>query len=142
MLSLETIMKDSLWVGKFYEGGRITGTYDELKSMKDEFRDFDLLYHQPEHLQEFYKGYFNQKVYYTIPDYYNLVYANPSPANMYEVSFIKNGVTQANIYIASDPYVVEANFLASRSDCELVGIRDTTYAKPGQPIINLTRGNN
>ncbi len=74
MLTLDTILKETLWVGKFYEGGRISGTYDELKPMSDEFRDFDIAGNQPDHLQEFYEGYFNQHEYYLIQDYYNNVY--------------------------------------------------------------------
>ena len=30
MLTLDTILKDTMWVGKFYDGGRIAGTYAEL----------------------------------------------------------------------------------------------------------------
>ena len=29
MLSLETIKQETIWVGKFYEGGRISGTWRE-----------------------------------------------------------------------------------------------------------------
>lgn len=76
MLSLETINRDTLWVGKLYDGGRIVGTYDELRSMMDDFRDFDILCleGQPEHLREFYEGYLSQHEYYLIADYYNNVY--------------------------------------------------------------------
>lgn len=31
MLTLDTILKDTMWVGKFEDGGRIAGTYEELE---------------------------------------------------------------------------------------------------------------
>lgn len=76
MLSLDTILKDTQWVGKFYTGGRISGTYDELDPMQYEFRDFDIACteNQPEHLREFYEGYFSQMRYYGISEYYESVY--------------------------------------------------------------------
>lgn len=76
MLTLDTILKDTLWVGKFYDGGRISGTHDELYPMNEYFRDFDIACteNQPEHLKEFYRSYFNQREYYIIQDYYNNVY--------------------------------------------------------------------
>lgn len=76
MLSLGTIMKDTLWVGKFYDGGRMIGTYDEVSKFNDEFRDLDILCveGQPEHLREFYEGYTSQNEYYLINQYYHNVY--------------------------------------------------------------------
>lgn len=77
MLTLDTILKDTMWVGKFEYGGRIAGTYAELKPMRDEFRDFDLSGKQPSHLEEFYEDYFDysrKNGCITIPDYYNNVY--------------------------------------------------------------------
>lgn len=77
MLTLDTILKDTMWVGKFEYGGRIAGTYAELKPMRDEFRDFDLSGKQPPHLEEFYEDYFaysRKNGWITIPDYYNNVY--------------------------------------------------------------------
>ena len=78
MLSLETIKQETVWVGKFYEGGRISGTRKDIGHIDpDEFRDLDIacLEGQPEFLREFYEGYFNQSEYYYIDDYYNNVYA-------------------------------------------------------------------
>ena len=76
MISLETIKKDTLWVAKMYCGRHI-GTYDEVgKYSKDEeCREFDIAANQPEHLKEFYDGYFNycdNNGWTTIPDYYAL----------------------------------------------------------------------
>ena len=77
MLTLNTIMKDTLWVGKFYVGGRMVGTYDEVSKYDDEFRDLDIACteNQPEYLRDFYEGYFSQHEYYLISDYYDNVYA-------------------------------------------------------------------
>lgn len=77
MLTLETINQDTLWVGKFYEGGRIVGTWDQVSPLNDEFRDLDIVCTegQPEHLREFYEGYCSQRKYYLIKDYYDNVYA-------------------------------------------------------------------
>lgn len=77
MLTLDTILKDTMWVGKFEYGGRIAGTYAELKPMRDEFRDFDISCSQPPHLEEFYEDYFAYSCkngWCTIQDYYNNVY--------------------------------------------------------------------
>lgn len=43
MLTLETILKDTMWVGKFEYGGRIAGTYEELKHLRDELYEQDLI---------------------------------------------------------------------------------------------------
>lgn len=51
MLTLDTILRDTMWVGKFYDGGRIAGTYEKLKPMRDQFRDFDISCGQPPHLE-------------------------------------------------------------------------------------------
>ena len=76
MLSLDTIMKDTIWVGKFYNGGRVSGRYADLENMIDDFRDFDIacIENQPAHLREFYEGYFSQNKYYFINQYYHNVY--------------------------------------------------------------------
>ena len=77
MLNLDIILKDTMWVGKFEYGGRISGTYEELESMMGEFRDFDLSGKQPSHLEEFYEDYFSysrKNGWITIQDYYNNVY--------------------------------------------------------------------
>lgn len=78
MLDFETIKHETIWVGKFYEGGRISGTWDEIGYIDEsEFRDLDIACteNQPEFLREFYEGYFNQREYYLIHDYYRNVYA-------------------------------------------------------------------
>lgn len=77
MLTLDIILKDTMWVGKFEFGGRITGTYADLEPMMDEFRDFDVSCSQPSHLKKFYEDYFaynDTSGWITIPDYYNNVY--------------------------------------------------------------------
>lgn len=76
MLSLETILEDTIWVGKYYFGGRIKGKYNEIAMYQDEFRDFDIacLEGQPDYLKEFYEGYFSQRKYFIIQDYYENVY--------------------------------------------------------------------
>ena len=77
MLTLDTILRDTMWVGKFEYGGRIAGTYAELEPMMDEFRDYDVSCNQPSHLEKFYEYYFaynDKNGWITIPDYYNNVY--------------------------------------------------------------------
>ncbi len=77
MLTLDTILRDTMWVGKFEYGGRIAGTYEKLEPMIDEFRDFDVSFNQPSHLKKFYEDYFDytdKNDWVTIQDYYNNVY--------------------------------------------------------------------
>lgn len=77
MLTLDTILKDTLWVGKFEYGGRIASTYAELEPMQDQFRDFDVSCQQPPYLEKFYEEYFaycDAHGWMTIPNYYNNVY--------------------------------------------------------------------
>lgn len=77
MLTLDTILRDTMWVGKFYDGGRIAGTYEKLEPMMDEFRDYDVSCNQPSHLEKFYEDYFaynDKNGWITIPDYYNNIY--------------------------------------------------------------------
>ena len=82
-LSLETILKDSIWVVKM-NWGRLSGTYEEMKpyiEMDEEdsyCRDHDLCCEQPEHLKDFYDGYWKydeEHGFTTIQDYYEKVYA-------------------------------------------------------------------
>ena len=78
MLSLETILKDTIWVAKM-TWGRYSGTYEEVGhySDSDSCRDFDLCCKQPEHLKEFYDGFFNYTEthgFITIQDYYKVHY--------------------------------------------------------------------
>ena len=58
-LSLETILKDTIWIAKMAYG-RFSGTYDELKQYRnsEDCRDFDLCRQQPKHLEVFYGDYF------------------------------------------------------------------------------------
>ena len=75
-LSLETIMKDTIWVAKMTYG-RHSGTYEEMKhfSRSDECRDFDICAYQPEHLKEFYEAYFNHEKehgFTTIQEFYKI----------------------------------------------------------------------
>ena len=57
-LTLETIMRDTIWVAKMTYG-RFTGTYDELEYYRnsEECRDFDISCKQPKHLQDFFSDY-------------------------------------------------------------------------------------
>ena len=79
ILSLEEIEAKTQWVAKM-QGYRMTGTYEELKSYREdeECRDFDICCEQPEELKDFYDKYFayNEKHgWITIPEFYNTVYA-------------------------------------------------------------------
>ena len=79
MLSLETILKDTIWVVKM-QGWRMSGTYDEMKpyAEDEDCRDFDISAFQPEHLSNFYDKYFeyeNEHGWITIPEFYNNVYS-------------------------------------------------------------------
>ena len=75
-LSLETIMKDTRWVAKMTYG-RFAGTYEEVGHYfnSEECRDFDICAKQPEHLEEFYEGYFkylSSNGFTTIQEYYKV----------------------------------------------------------------------
>jgi hypothetical protein len=83
MLTLETIKKDSIWVVKM-NWGRLSGTYEEMRPYieaddEDNYcRDHDLCCEQPDHLKEFYDGYWEydrKHGFTTIQDYYNNVYS-------------------------------------------------------------------
>ena len=58
-LTLETILRDTLWVAKM-QGWREVGTYDEIGYLAEDedCRDFDICANQPEHLKAFYENYF------------------------------------------------------------------------------------
>lgn len=85
MLTLDTIMKDTLWVARHSTGYRFVGNYDEVEAHVkscdndewDYIKDMDILCEegQPEHLREFYKKYLDQDEYYYIDEYYNNVYS-------------------------------------------------------------------
>lgn len=55
----------------------------------------------------------------------------------YEISYVKNDVPQANIYIAESEDLAERYFKATRPDCLYAGIRKTNTVKPGQPVIEV-----
>lgn len=55
----------------------------------------------------------------------------------YEISYVKNDVPQANIYIAESENLAERYFKATRPDCLYAGIRKTNTVKPGQPVIEV-----
>lgn len=81
MLTLNEIMKDTIWVGKLYGGVRYTGTYESLVFMEDDFRDFDVACTecQPDHLKGFYEDYWHytrDHGFINIQDYYKNVYLN------------------------------------------------------------------
>ena len=78
MLSFETITHETIWVGKLYNGGRISSTWDQIGYIDESaFRDLDIarVENQPDFLREFYEGYFNQLEYHYPKDYYDNVYA-------------------------------------------------------------------
>lgn len=58
MLSLETILKDTVFVAKM-QGWRQAGTIAQIGHLRDDpdCRDFDLCAKQPDHLKEFYDAY-------------------------------------------------------------------------------------
>ena len=79
MLSLETIMKDSMWVAKMV-GWREVGTYEEIGHLaeSEDCRDFDLCAKQPDHLKSFFDAYFGYEKahgWITIPKFYEEHYA-------------------------------------------------------------------
>ena len=55
----------------------------------------------------------------------------------YEISYVKNDVPQANIYIAESQELAEKFFKSTRPDCLYAGIRKTNTVKPGQPVIEV-----
>lgn len=57
--------------------------------------------------------------------------------NKYEISYVKNNVPQANIYIAESEELAEKFFKSTRPDCLYAGIRKTNTVKPGQPVIEV-----
>lgn len=76
MVSKRTIEKDTIWVVRLTCGVRLTGTYEEMKRWADtdDCKDFDICAKQPEHLQEFYDGYFKycyENEFVFVNDYYN-----------------------------------------------------------------------
>ena len=79
MLTLDTIMKDSLWVARMTYGYRFVGTYEEAKrwAEDEECKDFDLCANQPEHLEEFYTAYFtySRSRWITVQDFYNNIWS-------------------------------------------------------------------
>lgn len=78
MLSLEQIMKETIWVAKM-QGYRVTGTYEEMTPYREseECRDFDICCEQPEQLKDFYDKYFQHEGWITIQDFYNQEYNKP-----------------------------------------------------------------
>lgn len=78
MLTLDTILKDTIWIVKMV-GYRDKGTYEEVGWMQrlDECRDFDICSEQPEHLKEFYdefNKYSDEHGFITVQDFYNQFY--------------------------------------------------------------------
>lgn len=111
MLTLDTILKDTVWVAKMV-GYRDKGTMDEIGFLRDreDCRDFDLCAEQPEHLKEFYDKYFEyerEHGFTIIQDFYNDVYSKEEvktevvPTNGTEVldaySFILGGKSEFTI---------------------------------------------
>ena len=76
MLSLEQIMKETIFVAKMTYGYRAVGTYDEIREYieSDECRDSDICASQPENLKDFYDKYFAHHGFITIQDFYNQYY--------------------------------------------------------------------
>lgn len=80
MLTLDQIMRESIWVAKM-NWGRTSGTYEDMKvyAESDECRDFDLVCEegQPEHLRDFFHRFFEYSTkngWITIPDFYKDIY--------------------------------------------------------------------
>ena len=107
MLTLETIKKDSVWVVKM-NWGRLTGTYEEMLPYieaddEDNYcRDHDLCCEQPEHLKEFYDGFWEyerEHGFTMIDDYYNNVYAKKKSWSKEEIK---------NLLLVNDRAVMRA----------------------------------
>ena len=91
MLTLEQILKDTIWVVKM-QGYRMSGTYEEMKHYADseECRDFDICCEQPEHLMDFYEKYFAYDGFITIQDFYNQFYNPKKERRIWTEDEIKN----------------------------------------------------
>ena len=78
MLTLDQILKDTIWVAKM-QGYRMTGTYDEIREYaeSEECRDCDICADQPKHLKDFYDKYFAHHGWITVQDFYNQHYNKP-----------------------------------------------------------------
>lgn len=79
MLTLETILKDTLFVAKM-DGWREVGTFEETRhlSERSDCRDYDLCAKQPDHLREFYDAYFAYEqahCFITVQDFYRDVWS-------------------------------------------------------------------
>lgn len=76
MMSLEQIMNDLIWVVKLNEGGRVTGTYNEIKHLMNDCRDMDLAAKQPtDELQDFLEAmnkYTRENDWITVQDFYEI----------------------------------------------------------------------
>lgn len=75
MLTLDTIMKDTVFVAKM-QGWREVGTFSEIGHLSSDpdCRDFDLCAVQPDHLKGFYDAYFSYELghgFITVQDFYN-----------------------------------------------------------------------
>lgn len=78
IITLDTIMKDTIWIAKM-QGWRESGTYAEIGHLQssEECRDFDICAKQPAHLEEFFdrfNKYTEEHGFITIPDYYKDIY--------------------------------------------------------------------
>lgn len=60
--------------------------------------------------------------------------------NKYEISYVKNDVPQANIYIAESEELAERYFKATRPDCLYAGIKKRTLSNPVSRLSKFLYG--
>lgn len=122
MLTLDTIMKDSVWVAKM-QGWREAGTLEEIGHLSDDpdCRDFDLCAKQPEHLDEFFEAYWKHDGFITIQDFYNKFYAPEKSRRIWTEEEIKT-LVQTN-----DTVLYRA--LKKLYDCQTEGERLTKQTR-------------
>ena len=131
MLTLETIKKDTIWVVKM-NWGRLSGTYEEMKPYieaddEDNYcRDHDISCEQPEHLKEFYDGYWEydrEHEFTFIDDYYNNVYAKK------QRTWSKEDIK--NLLLVNDRAVMRAIIVIYNLQTETEQNSDETYDANG-----------
>ena len=76
MLTLDEIMKDSLWVVKL-KLGRVSCSYEDIEkwAADEDCIGVELCAVQPAHLRDFFDKYFMCDEYISIKEYYNKYYA-------------------------------------------------------------------
>ena len=127
-LSLDTILKDSLWVAKM-QGWRKIGTYEEIGdlSKNEECRDFDLSAEQPDHLKDFYEQYWEydrKNGFITVQDFYNDHFKEKSNMKLYDLWQV---APQSAIFIRRDHGTEEYTGWPEEADRIVKSIRATSY---------------